>query len=306
MELINPVTYKNGNTLVTIDLANGTKIRETQDDEFEPDFAECCDVHISDLCDNGCEFCYAGCSLNGEFGELINWKFFDTLHPYTEMAINLQDPMPSDILKFLKKMKENGVIVNVTVNQNHFMRLVFRNNLAWLQNLGLIKGIGISLTNPTYEFIRLTKEFKNVVIHVINGIVTTEQLWKLAYHHMKILILGYKDIGRGSSYIEDPEQKRLVRNRKGFLYWNIKFILEDGWFDTVAFDNLALEQLNVRRFLTDEEWDEFYMGDDGTSTFFINLVDGTFGKNSLTTKEERIPIGDKTIDEMFRIVKGVM
>jgi len=306
LKLINPVTYINGNVKVTIDLATGTKIRETEDDEFRPDFAECCDVHISDLCDNGCEFCYAGCSLDGEFGELINWKFFDTLHPYTEMAINLQDPMPNDILVFLEKMKEKKIIVNVTVNQNHFMRSMFRNDLELFQKLGLIKGIGISLTNPTDEFIRLTKDFKNVVIHVINGIVTTEQLRKLAYHGMKILILGYKNIGRGSSYVEDPEVATHVRNRKGFLYWNIKFILENGWFDTVAFDNLALDQLNMRRILTKEQWEEFYMGDDGTSTFFINLVDGTFGKNSLTTKEERMPIGDKSIDEMFEIVKGGM
>lgn len=306
MKLINPVTYINGNVKVTIDLATGTKIRETEDDEFRPDFAECCDVHISDRCDNGCEFCYAGCSKDGEYGKLANWKFYDSLHPYTEMAINLQAPLPIHIVGFLELMKKKNIIVNVTVNQNHFMRDSFGEFLHRLQKKELIKGIGISLTNPTEEFIKKTKEFDNVVIHVINGIVTTEQLRKLAYHGMKILILGYKNIGRGSSYVEDPEVAIHVRNRKGFLYWNIKFILENGWFDTVAFDNLALDQLNMRRILTKEQWEEFYMGDDGTSTFFINLVDGTFGKNSLTTKEERMPIGDKSIDEMFEIVKGGM
>ena len=79
--------------------------------------------------------------------------------------------------------------------------------------------------------------------------------------------------------------------------------MEEKWFDTIAFDNLALDQMNLKRFLTKEEWERFYQGDDGTSTFFINLVDETFGINSLTTKEQRKPIGDKSIDEMFREVR---
>lgn len=304
--LVNSKTYINGNTKVTIDLATGTKIRFTEDDEFKPEFAESCDVHISDCCDNGCEFCYAGCSINGKLGELINWKFFDSLHPWTEMAINLQEPIPNDIWIFLNKMKEKNVIVNATVNQRHFMRREFQSDLSIFKKAGLIHGIGISVTDPTPEFIEKVKEFDNVVLHVINGIVTTEQLHKLAHNGFKILILGYKEIGRGAGYIEDPEQAKLVKNRKGFLYWNLKYIIDQKWFSRIAFDNLALEQLNPHRFVDDGTWEHIFQGEDGTSTFFINLVDGTFGKNSLSTKEERIPIGDKSIDEMFEIVKGGM
>lgn len=296
--------YQNGNVTVIIDLKDGTKIRETQDDEFYPDFAESVDVHISDCCNNGCEFCYAGCTPDGRFGKLMDWYFLRELHPYTEMAINIQRPVPPDLIHFLDLMKEKKVIVNATVNQSHFMDKTFRIFLKKLQTERLIHGLGISLVKPTDDFLNLIKGFDNVVIHVINGIVTTFQLRQMAYKGIKLLILGYKDIGRGESYIENPEMKRTVRNRKGFLYWNISFILKNHWFDVVSFDNLAIEQLNIKRLLTKEEWNEFYMGDDGTSTFFINLVDGTFGKNSLTTKEERLPIGDKTIDEMFKIVKG--
>lgn len=296
-------TYKNGNVDVSIDLKDGTKIRFTKDDEFRPDFAECCDVHISDRCDNGCEFCYAGCSPLGNCGNLLDWKFLDSLHPWTEMAINLQMPVPLDIIEFLYKLKEKNIIVNVTVNQNHFMRKTFRDFVKKLVDKKLVFGIGISLVEPTDAFLECIKDFDNVVIHVINGIVTTEQLYKMAHKGIKLLILGYKKIGRGSSYIEDEETRISVRNRKGFLYWNIKIIMEEKWFDTIAFDNLALDQMNLKRFLTKEEWERFYQGDDGTSTFFINLVDGTFGINSLTTKEQRKPIGDKTIDEMFREVR---
>ena len=295
--------YYNGNVKVTIDLATGTKVRQTPDDEFQPVFAECCDIHISDRCDNGCEFCYAGCTADGKVGDILSWSFLDTLHPWTEIAINLQDPMPNDIWIFLKKMKDKQVIVNVTVNQRHFMRKHFRKCLLDMKEKGLIFGIGISLVEPTDEFIEIVKSVDDIVIHVINGIVTTEQLAKLAHKGLKVLILGYKNIGRGIKYVQDLENKKLVRNRKGFLYWNIKFILRENWFDVIAFDNLALEQLNLKRFLSDEEWQSFYQGDDGTSTFFINLVDGTFGKNSLCTRQERYPIGNKSIDEMFKEVK---
>ena len=304
VKLINPKTYINGNTKVTIDLATGTKIRSTEDDEFKPDFAESCDVHISDCCDNGCKFCYAGCSINGEFGKLSGWKFFDTLHPYTEMAINLQLPIPEGFVEFLELMKEKHIIVNVTVNQNHFMNDALWRSLLWFQYNGEIHGIGVSVVNPTDEFIERVKKTPNVVLHVINGIVTTEQLHKLAHHGLKVLILGYKTIGRGKEYVRDPEQSAEVFNKKNYLYWNLKFIIDEGWFSRIAFDNLALEQLNPKRFLSDEEWELIFQGNDGTSTFFINLVDGTFGKNSLTTREERFPIGDKSIDEMFDIIKG--
>ena len=72
-------------------------------------------------------------------------------------------------------------------------------------------------------------------------------------------------------------------------------------FCVVSFDNLAIEQLNVRRLISDEQWDEFYMGDDGTMTFYIDMVEGVFAKNSLSM--ERWPIMDN-IDDMFNKVRN--
>ena len=53
MELLG--RYKNGNFVTTI-LSDGTKIRETKDDEFIPSFAENMDVKICNYCDMGCNF----------------------------------------------------------------------------------------------------------------------------------------------------------------------------------------------------------------------------------------------------------
>ena len=68
-------------------------------------------------------------------------------------------------------------------------------------------------------------------------------------------------------------------------------------FEVISFDNLAIEQLEVKRLMSEAEWDEFYMGDDGTMTFYIDLVDGMFGRNSLAT--DRYPIMEN-IDDMFQ------
>ena len=72
-------------------------------------------------------------------------------------------------------------------------------------------------------------------------------------------------------------------------------------FKVVSFDNLAIEQLHIKDKLSDKEWETFYGGDDGTVTFFIDLVKGVFARNSLS--QIVYPIGDKTIDEMFEIIK---
>jgi len=74
----------------------------------------------------------------------------------------------------------------------------------------------------------------------------------------------------------------------------------DG-FAVASFDNLAIEQLDVRRLLSDEEWNEFYGGDDGTFSFYINLVSGYFAKNSLS--DVHYPIGDLTMDQMFDTIR---
>lgn len=72
-------------------------------------------------------------------------------------------------------------------------------------------------------------------------------------------------------------------------------------FEVLSFDNLAINQLDVKRIVPVEKWDEFYMSDDGGFTFYIDMVKGEFAKNSLS--DERFPIGDLSIDEMFNFIQ---
>ena len=287
--------YKNGNLMTSL-YSDGTRIRVTPDDEFEPVFAENVDVHISDRCDNLCPMCYAGCTPDGKYADLFNWKFLDTLHPGTEMALNLNFPIHPDIEQFLRLLHEKQIVANVTVNQVHFEKN--QDIIRRFYDEGLIYGIGVSLTMPTPEFVELAKTYPNLVIHVIAGIVTLSDLEMMQDQGLKLLILGYKDIGRGNDFFSMyHDTVEMVRRE---LYYKLDWVIEH--FAVVSFDNLALEQLNVRRLLTDEEWEQFYGGDDGLFSFYINLTEGYYAINSISSL--KFPIGDLSIDDMFLSLRG--
>jgi hypothetical protein len=182
----------------------------------------------------------------------------------------------------------------MTVNQKHFERKY--EFIKELSTQGLIHGVGISLHKVTEEFINLAKSIPNTVIHVINGIITPDEIKQLSGKDLKMLILGYKRLRRGKEYYKN-EENNILSNQK----WTKEHIGEIiNRFKVVSFDNLSIEQLEVKRLLTDEEWEEFFMGEDSEFTFYIDLVEKKFGKNSLAT--ERFDLLDN-IDDMFNKVK---
>lgn len=292
-------TYKNGNTATTI-LSDGTKIRKTYDDEFKPAFSESCDVKITDRCDGGCAFCYEGCTSHGRHGNILNDTFINSLHRGTELALNGNDLSHPHLVEFLSRLKNKGVIANLTVNQIHFER--HYNFIKTLVDKKLIWGLGVSLREPTDAFINLVKTIPNAVIHTINGVLTENDLDRLANHDLKILILGYKTTGRGLEY-RSNNLGELMKNTT-YLGFMLPTIIEENWFNTVSFDNLAIIQLNVKKLMSKEEWEKFYMGDDGTFTFYIDLVDQTFSKNSVIAKSKCFPIAGMNVDEMFAVVRN--
>lgn len=289
-------TYKNGNYVVTI-LSNGTKIRETEADEFNADFPENIDIKITNRCDMNCPMCHENSYEGGQHGDIMNAKFIETLHPYTELAIGGGDALSHpDLVPFLEKLRAKNIIPNLTVNQHHFM--IKKHFLRELTDKGLIFGLGVSLTVPSEEFIAAIKEFDNAVIHVINGVVTYTQLEKLAFNDLKLLILGYKEFRRGVDY-KRSAQYNIEANQTN-LKANLKNLIPR--FKVVSFDNLAIEQLNVRSLMSDEQWNEFYMGDDGGFTMYIDMVTKTYAKNSIATLNRRYQLLDN-IDDMFKRIK---
>jgi MoaA/NifB/PqqE/SkfB family radical SAM enzyme len=289
--------YKNGNYKVII-MDDGTKVRTTKEDDFIPSFAENVDVCITKKCNVGCKFCYEGCTPQGKHADLFKYEFLNTLHPYTEMALNGNDLDNPQFIDFLKFLKEKKVFANITVHQSQFINNYER--ILELVASKLIYGIGISYNHFDESFIKKVKRLKNAVIHSINGIITEKDIEQLANNDLKLLILGYKDLRRGSEYKID--NKAMIEINQEYLSKNIKSIVDSSIFKVVSFDNLAIEQLNLNGLLTEKEWEDFYMGDDGTFTFYIDMVEGTFAKNSLS--QYKFDIGSKSIDEMFNIIRN--
>ncbi len=286
--------YKNGNYNVQI-YDDGTKIRENDLDNLTPDFAESCDVKLTDKCSQGCKFCYEGCTKDGKHSDIMNQPWIESLHPYTELALNGNDLDHPQLQEFLEFLKKKNIIPNLTVNQNQFIQGKEK-ILRWMDEK-LVYGVGVSYINP--NIIPEIIGHENIVLHTIAGILTPGDIKALSGKGLKVLILGYKTRGRGVKYKEDYAEE--IKKNMTYLYKALPIL--PGVFKVISFDNLALEQLRVQRIISEEEWNEFYMGDDGQYTFYIDAVKGTFSKDSVTAEKERFDIGQKTIDEMFNEIR---
>ena len=280
-------TYINGNHTVTI-FDDGTKISSTlnkNDIEFISDFPESIDLKITNYCDLNCPMCHEKSTKRGKHADLDK-PFLNTLQRGTELAIGGGNPLSHpQILPFLQRLKKQGIICN----ERHFLQ-----NISLLQDLiskKLIYGLGISLNlidNKTLEF--ATKN-KNVVFHVINGLFKGYS--KLANQGFKILILGYKTFGRGKEYYNEQIAKQLLLDKQ-----NIKNLFNK--FKVVSFDNLALEQLDIKSLVDSDTWDSYFMGADGEASMYIDLVKEQFALSS-TTKTRHALKDD--IVKMFNVVK---
>lgn len=285
--------YKNGNFTTKI-FSDGTKIRETEDDEFIPEFAENMDIKISNYCDIGCKFCHEGSTKSGKHGDILNQKFIETLHPYQEVALGGGDATSHpELIPFLHKLKDRKVIVNMTVNQRHFEQK--QELIKKLIDEKLIYGLGVSLVNPTDDFISLIRQYPNAVIHVINGVLKPSDIEILSDKNLKMLILGYKQLRRGGDWYSENHENIITKQM--WLKENLAEIINH--FKVVSFDNLAIEQLEVKRLMSQEEWDEFYMGDDGKITYYIDMVEQKFAKSSTADFDKRYDLMD-SVDEMFK------
>lgn len=243
--------------------------------------------------------CHEASTPNGKHGDIMNAKFIETLLPYTELAIGGGNPLEHpDLEMFLRKCKSLKLIPSMTVHQDDFM-----NNLEFLRMLRdeeLIWGIGVSVSYVTDELIEALHEFPNAVCHIIAGIATEAVINKLAHNDLKVLILGYKIFRRGEALYEKDSTN--IDFLIQYMYDILPDMINNGWFSTVSFDNLAIEQLKPSRILTKEQYDEFYMGDDGDFTLYVDLVNNEFAVSSTAT--ERFPVMDN-IKDMFDKIREV-
>lgn len=309
-------TYTNGNHKVTI-YSDGTKIKETIDpkaDHFTYDFPENFDIKITDQCDGGCAYCHENSTVNGKHGDLKALEpMIATLQAGTECAVGGGNALAHpDLVWFLERLKEQGVIANITINQRHLRP--YKDLICKIVGDGLVHGIGISLTDAsnTDDFAFIDTLGNNVVIHTIAGILSENDVAPL--FGRKILILGYKDLRRGHTLLE-KQSEEIQANIK----WLQSLLVRIGStninpFKVISFDCLGIEQLNPKAMLdiSDARYETLFQGSDtdvkdadgniSCATMYIDVPNMQVARMSTAALDKRYPFtGKENIHDLLQI-----
>jgi hypothetical protein len=266
-----PISYENGGTKVTI-FGDGTKIREVFDESLLPVHPESIDVKITDWCDAGCAYCHEKSTVKGKHADLSVLK--ELLHGLprgAEIAIGGGHPLAHpEFDYFVTDMSDRGIVCNVTINEIHFKKEESR--IKRLTDEGVIRGVGYSYRNTPCDF-----DYEHLVTHVIIGLTPYNELSQIARTNNKVLLLGYKDFGRGELF-KTKHQEEVLRSIQS---WYIN-LFDAPKHAHLSFDNLAITQLKPARIFTHrEQYDQFYMGDDGTFTMYIDAVNRVYARSSV-------------------------
>jgi hypothetical protein len=293
--------YKNGNYQVMIDDVTGTKVRDSGEaNEFLAEFPESIDLNITDACSVGCSFCYRSCVPTGKHATVDDVrKIIETMVPWTEVALGggspIEHPQIEDILN---ECSDNELIANMTVHSTHFMEY-FEKLYKWNKDRKLY-GIGCSINRFDPLVARHAKLIPTTVLHTIAGVISPEDLDLYLSEGLRVLILGYKNMGRA-----ETESLPNLDKTKEIVEKHVKGKGDRG--GVISFDNLALDQLDVKSMLTEARWRGLYMGDDGvdgkltSASMYVDAVAHTYSRNSLKTKiHEYDPDNVPTVKQMYQ------
>ena len=291
--MANPVLhhYINGNAEITLH-QNGTRIIRAPD-ELKLQYPLNIDIRVSSRCAFGlnrktnraiCDFCHESATTDGQDADLNS--LLDKLRGLPagiELAVGANE-LPLPLLHFFEQCKGNGWIVNCTINQGHLRR--DRNRILDAIQHNLICGLGISYRPGMIDIDPQLLSYGNTVVHVIAGINTIEQVKSLASQGVrKILVLGEKDFGFNLGKV------RITTDSHRAWYRQVHELFK--LFEVVSFDNLALEQLNVRRFV--KHWDQMYQHE---YSFYINAVDQYFAPSSRSA--DTVSYNGVTVQQYFK------
>ncbi len=284
--------YINGNRKIHINCKTGTKIRFILDDEskYKPQRPENLDLNLSYQCQKGCEYCYLNANEQGEqyqFNKDELDKLFSTDLTGLEVAMNINVRDNLETAHMMSKyLRSKNCIPNFTVNYEtvkHWDKDTLEYvNPEWL---------GISVENVdqilNIFFLMQKLNFRNYVFHIINGIFDLEGLILIRPQKMKFMLLGYKSVGRGKTM-----KPRL---------WNIDNILKLSQDNLVSFDNLMVKQTDILNKYP--EFNDYFLGEDGQHSFYIDLVKNRYSKSS-TEIENNFDIENNSIIKMFKKVSN--
>jgi hypothetical protein len=208
----------------------------------------------------------------------------------------------------IKRPGEKSEIVfnrHSTSHKDRYTRNVGSGSAALLSERHYFQAIGISISSfdDLHNLIsndgeegsllyRLGGEVNQVVWHIVIGVMPVSDFARIlkeytnnsdiyfGFSRLRFLILGFKQYGRASNVKEINELDEWRSIVKQTL-WTARHVYSMERLKCIfAFDNLAIEQLGIKESLSVTEWSELYLGDEFSSSMYINAVDGYFGHNS--------------------------
>jgi hypothetical protein len=252
------------------------------------------DIRVSERCAFGmnkttgkaiCNFCHESATTDGADANLEDLlELLKDLPAGIELAVGAnQVSLP--LLDFCHTCNKMGLVVNLTVNQGLIHRYLDRINEAL--RLGSVSGLGISYRKGMADIPSELVAYPNTVVHVIAGIDDVDDIKDLHVRGIKkILVLGEKDFGFNMGRVDLGSPSHLKWYRKVHELFRL--------FDIVSFDNLALEQLNIKRFVKD--WETLYQGE---YSIYINAVERYYAPSSRSSDITAYNEGRPSIREYF-------
>ena len=291
-----------------IDRNTGTKRREFFDGApRRAEYPDSIDLKITNHCDLAhiCQYCHESSTREGEHADpKYLSRLISVLKGGTEIAIGGGDPLSYPILgDILGDIFYNmsPLYPSITVNQLHLKR--YFNKLDEFTDTGLIYGLGVSYRQDKFDgkTFDLIKDYPHTVWHFILGVHTVEDVKKVLDWDpsAKILLLGYKNIGRGASFFDREVEENIQQ-----WGWQIREFLDEA--GVVSFDTLALQQLNLKRFFSSQLWQQLFMGEEGQFSMYIDAVNQTAAKSSFS--EEQVPfkeneLSTNNLKQVFKQIK---
>lgn len=275
-------SYKNGNTLVKIE-SDGTKYRYIPDNQVpRPEYPESIDLKITNSCDIGCPMCHEEAVPNGEHAELLDVPLIRSLLPGMELAIGGGNPMTHPQLEdFLIQMQRRVILCSLTVHWKTFLEH-YQTLKDWT-DLNMIRGLGVSINETVpCEVMDKLEEFDNAVVHTIIGVADEPVFRQTMDRGFNILLLGYKNYGRGMIY----------RNQfSGDIFPRISWVKDHldkfpSHYRAVSFDNLSVEQLELKSIMRPDAFQQVYMGEDGCFTMYVDLVKNEYAPSSVSPRKQ--------------------
>ena len=297
--------YINGNYIVNI--SRFKTVFETREfvslrvnENLIPSFPDSIDLKITNKCSWGCSFCHESSGPKGKTFNLENTKRILDKLPSIPIEIAIGG---GNIFECFPKFRElydyilsKNMCPRFTVNVKD---LLDKNKYDLITELSQSSSysptIGISISNKQdfINFSKLIHPFGGIplhtVFHVIVGIFPHEDFLEIIENQNitalnKFLILGYKQFGRASgTEIKDLDNWKSMIPK--IMYKNRNVI---GSSLTIGFDNLAVDQLEIKNCLLKDEWDSYFLGQDFSHTMYVDAVEETFAPTSRSPHEDRV------------------